>query len=48
MGFGLPAVNMSIARRNLNPVAAGRPIATRSVLPAIGPGLAYPFTAMVA
>ena len=48
VGLGLLPVNMAIARRNLDPVPAGRAIATLSVSTAIGAGLGYPVTAMVA
>ena len=48
VGLGLLPVNMAIARRNLDPVPAGRAIATLSVSTAIGAGLGYPLTAMVA
>src|SRR5665213_359767 len=48
VGLGLLPVNMAIARRNLDPVPAARAIATLSVSTAIGAGLGYPITAMVA
>jgi MFS family permease len=48
VGLGLLPVNMAIARRNLDPVSAGRAIATLSVSTAIGAGLGYPITATVA
>ena len=48
VGLGLLPVNMAIARRNLDRVRAGRAIATLSVSTAIGAGLGYPITAMVA
>ena len=48
VGLGLLPVNMAIARRNLDSVRAGRAIATLSVSTAIGAGLGYPITAMVA
>ncbi len=48
VGLGLLPVNMAIARRNLDPVSAGRAIATLSVSTAIGAGLGYPVTATVA
>src|SRR5665213_2222514 len=48
VGLGLLPVNMAIARRNLDPVPAGRAIATLSVSTAIGAGLGYPVTATVA
>ena len=48
VGLGLLPVNMAIARRNLDPVPAARAIAILSVSTAIGAGLGYPITAMVA
>ena len=48
VGLGLLPVNMAIARRNLDRVRAGRAIATLSVSTAIGAGLGYPLTAVVA
>jgi len=48
VGLGLLPVNMAIARRNLDPVRASSAIATLSVSTAIGAGLGYPITAMVA
>ena len=48
VGLGLLPVNMAIARRNLDRARAGRAIATLSVSTAIGAGLGYPITAMVA
>jgi len=48
VGLGLLPVNMAIARRNLDRFRAGRAIATLSVSTAIGAGLGYPITAMVA
>ena len=48
VGLGLLPVNMAIARRNLDRERAGRAIATLSVSTAIGAGLGYPITAMVA
>jgi MFS family permease len=48
VGLGLLPVNMAIARRNLDRIRAGRAIATLSVSTAIGAGLGYPITAMVA
>jgi len=47
-GLGLLPVNMAIARRNLDRERAGRAIATLSVSTAIGAGLGYPLTALVA
>ena len=48
LGLGLLPVNMAIARRNLDRERAGRAIATLSVSTAIGAGLGYPITAVVA
>ena len=48
VGLGLLPVNMAIARRNLDRERAGRAIATLSVSTAIGAGLGYPITAVVA
>ena len=48
VGLGLLPVNMAIARRNLDRERAGRAIATLSVSTAIGAGLGYPLTALVA
>ena len=48
VGLGLLPVNMAIARRNLDPARAARAIATLSVSTAIGAGLGYPVTAVVA
>ena len=48
VGLGLLPVNMAIARRNLDRGRAGRAIATLSVSTAIGAGLGYPLTALVA
>ena len=48
LGLGLLPVNMAIARRNLDRERAGRAIATLSVSTAIGAGLGYPLTALVA
>jgi MFS family permease len=48
VGLGLLPVNMAIARRNLDHQRAGRAIATLSVSTAIGAGLGYPLTALVA
>jgi MFS family permease len=47
-GLGLLPVNMAIARRNLDRERAARAIATLSVSTAIGAGLGYPLTALVA
>jgi MFS family permease len=47
-GLGLLPVNMAIARRNLDTRRAARAIATLSVSTAIGAGLGYPLTAVVA
>ena len=48
VGLGLLPVNMAIARRNLDRPHAARAIATLSVSTAIGAGLGYPLTALVA
>ena len=48
VGLGLLPVNMAIARRNLDRERAARAIATLSVSTAIGAGLGYPLTAVVA
>ncbi len=48
VGLGLLPVNMAIARRNLDRPRAARAIATLSVSTAIGAGLGYPLTALVA
>jgi MFS family permease len=48
VGLGLLPVNMAIARRNLDRERSGRAIATLSVSTAIGAGLGYPLTALVA
>ena len=48
VGLGLLPVNMAIARRNLDRQRATRAIATLSVSTAIGAGLGYPLTALVA
>jgi MFS family permease len=48
VGLGLLPVAMAIARRNLSPEAAGRTIATLSVTTAIGVGLGYPATGLIA
>ena len=48
VGLGLLPVNMAIARRNLDPARTARAIATLSVSTAIGAGLGYPLTAVVA
>ena len=48
VGLGLLPVAMAIARRNLPPEAAGRTIATLSVTTAIGAGLGYPVTGLIA
>jgi len=48
VGLGLLPVNMAIARRNLDGPRAARAIATLSVSTAIGAGLGYPLTALVA
>jgi MFS family permease len=48
VGLGLLPVAMAIARRNLPPEAARRTIATLSVTTAIGAGLGYPVTGLIA
>jgi MFS family permease len=48
VGLGLLPVAMAIARRNLPPQAARRTIATLSVTTAIGAGLGYPVTGLIA
>jgi MFS family permease len=48
VGLGLLPVAMAIARRNLSPESAGRTIATLSVTTAIGAGLGYPVTGLIA
>jgi MFS family permease len=48
VGLGILPVAMAIARRNLRPEAARRTIATLSVTTAIGAGLGYPVTGLIA
>ncbi len=48
VGLGLLPVAMAIARRNLPPLTARRTIATLSVTTAIGAGLGYPVTGLIA
>jgi MFS family permease len=48
VGLGLLPVAMAIARRNLPPQEALRTIATLSVTTAIGVGLGYPLTGLIA
>ena len=48
VGLGLLPVAMAIARRNLPPDAARQTIATLSVTAAIGAGLGYPVTGLIA
>lgn len=48
LGLGLLPVNMAIARRTLDRAAATRAIATLSASTAIGAGIGYPLTALVA
>src|ERR1700728_199286 len=48
VGLGLLPVAMAIARRNLPTEAARRTIATLSVTTAIGAGLGYPLTGLIA
>ncbi len=47
-GLGLLPVTMAIARSLFPPAAAGRAIATLSVTAAVGAGLGYPLTALIA
>lgn len=48
VGLGLLPVTMAIARSQFAPARAGRAIATLSVSAAVGAGLGYPVTALVA
>jgi len=48
VGLGLLPVNMAVARRNLEPEKAARAIATLSITTAIGVGLGYPLTGLIA
>jgi MFS family permease len=48
VGLGLLPVAMAVARRNLPPEEARRTIATLSVTTAIGAGLGYPVTGLIA
>jgi len=48
LGMGLLPVTMTIARSHLSPAVAARTIATLSVTAAIGVGLGYPLTSVVA
>src|SRR5580704_7667771 len=48
VGLGLLPVAMAIARRHLSPEKARRTIATLSVTTAIGAGLGYPVTGLIA
>ena len=48
VGLGLLPVAMAVARRNLPPEEARRTIATLSVTTAIGAGLGYPATGLIA
>jgi MFS family permease len=48
VGLGLLPVTMSIARSQLAPEKAGRAIATLSVTAAVGAGLGYPITGLIA
>jgi predicted MFS family arabinose efflux permease len=48
VGLGLLPVTMAIARSQLPPDKAGRAIATLSVTAAVGAGLGYPLTAVIA
>ena len=48
VGLGLLPVTMSIARSQLAPEKAGRAIASLSVTAAVGAGLGYPITGLIA
>ena len=48
LGLGLLPVTMAVARRHLTPEHAGRTIATLSVTAAVGVGLGYPITGLLA
>jgi MFS family permease len=48
LGLGLLPVTMAVARRHLTPERAGRTIATLSVTAAVGVGLGYPVTGLLA
>jgi MFS family permease len=48
LGLGLLPVTMAVARRHLSPEHAGRTIATLSVTAAVGVGLGYPITGLLA
>jgi MFS family permease len=48
LGLGLLPVAMAIARRNLRPDSARQTIATLSITAAIGAGLGYPATGLIA
>jgi predicted MFS family arabinose efflux permease len=48
VGLGLLPVAMAVARRNLTPEKSRQAIATLSVTAAIGAGLGYPVTALIA
>jgi MFS family permease len=48
VGLGLLPVTMAIARSQFSPDKAGRAIATLSVTAAVGAGLGYPLTALIA
>jgi predicted MFS family arabinose efflux permease len=48
VGLGLLPVTMAIARSQFHPAKAGRAIATLSVSAAVGAGLGYPITALIA
>jgi len=48
-GWASPAaVTMAMARAHLPPVGAGRAIATLSITTAVGAGLGYPLTGLIA
>ena len=48
VGLGLLPVTMAIARSQFSPAEAGRAIATLSVSAAVGAGLGYPITSLIA
>jgi MFS family permease len=48
LGLGLMPVTMAVARRHLSSERAGRTIATLSVTAAVGVGLGYPITGLLA
>ena len=48
IGLGLLPVTMAVARNHLSPLRAGRTIATLSITTAVGAGLGYPLTGVIA